>query len=101
MPFSEPLGVYTALSVFGEPVQIGGKTVNAIFDRAYVPDTGFGLLAANADPQLIVADADLPPDAADAPVVVRGRTYRVASIEFDGTGMSTVQLRADHDPPAY
>lgn len=100
--FNEPWGIYTDTAIFGEKVLIDGVAVNAIFDREYAADNAFGLTLANADPQLTVADKDLPPNIRDVEIVARGVVYVVAEVNFDGTGMSTIQLKAkNHDSRPY
>lgn len=96
----EDLAVF--LADFGETVWIDGVAVNAIFDREYAADNAFGLAIANADPQLTLADKDLPPNIRDVEIVARGVAYVVAEIDFDGAGLSTIQLKAkNHDPRPY
>ena len=99
--FNEPLSVFTNPADFGETVMIGGKEVNAIFDREFITDSGFGVAVANADPQIIVTEDDLPEDVKSVVVTVRGKRYTVAETDFDGCGMVVVQLRAVHDKPTY
>ena len=43
--FNEPLSVFTNPADFGETVMIDGKEVNAIFDREFMTDSGFGVAA--------------------------------------------------------
>ncbi len=99
--FNEPLNVFTNPADFGETVMIDGKEVNAIFDREAMMDSGFGVAVANADPQIIVTEDDLPEDVKSVVVTVRGKRYTVAETDFDGCGMVVVQLRAIHDKPTY
>lgn len=99
--FKEPLAVFTHPADFGEAVSIDGKTVNAIFDREAMTDSGFGIAVANADPQIVLAEDDLPEDVKSATVTARGKRYTVAETDFDGCGMVVVQLRAIHDKPTY
>lgn len=96
----EDLAVF--LADFGETVLIDGVAVQAIVDREYAADNAFGLAIANADPQLTIADKDLPPNIRDVEIVARGVAYAVAEIDFDGTGVSTIQLKAkNHDSRPY
>ena len=100
--FNEPLDIFTDISGFGEIVLIDGVEIRAIFDRESAPDTAFGLTLGNADPQLIVKDSDVPSDTANVVVVARGVAYSVASVAFDGTGMSVIQLKVQkHDSRPY
>ena len=99
--FNEPLNVFTNPADFGETVMIGGKSVNAIFDREAMTDSGFGIAVANADPQIIITEDDLPEDVKSVDVIARGKRYAVAETDFDGCGMLVVQLRAIHDKPTY
>ena len=96
--FNEPLSVFTNPADFGETVMIGGKEVNAIFDREFMTDS---VAVVNADPQIIVTEDDLPEDVKSVVVTVRGKRYTVAETDFDGCGMVVVQLRAVHDKPTY
>lgn len=95
--FKEPLAVYTNPADFGEPVQVDGKTVHAIVDREYLGDSLGALTAPNADPCFAAADADLPDHDTlrQAQIVLRGNTYSVAEIDFDGSGITVVQLRSN------
>ncbi len=95
--FKEPLAVYTNPADFGEPVSVDGKTVYAIVDREYLADALGTLTAANADPCFAAADADLPPHDVlrQAQIELRGRRYAVAEIDFDGSGITVVQLRSE------
>lgn len=96
----EDLAVF--LADFGETVLIDGVAVQAIFDREYAADNAFGLAIANADPQLTVLDKDLPPNIRASVIVARDVSYTVAEVDFDGTGVSTIQLKAqNHDPRSY
>ncbi len=100
--FKEPVHIYTNPAVFGEVVQIDGKDVNAIFDREYAPDNGFGFSIVNAEPRLTLADKDVPTDIQAACITVRGADYGVAAVDFDGTGVSVLQLKVKaDDPPPY
>lgn len=93
----EPLDVFTDTAFFGETVLIDGVAVNAIFDRPYAADSAFGLPIGNADPQLTIADKHLPSNIREAVIVARGVAYTVAEVDFDGTGMSVIQLRKRQD----
>lgn len=100
--FNEPINVFTDPAVFGEVVQINGVDVHAIFDRAFAPDNGFGFSIVNAEPRLTLADKDVPTDIQAACITVRGVDYGVAAVDFDGTGVSVLQLKAKaDDPPPY
>ena len=99
--FKEPFGVYTNPADFGETVYIDGVPVRAVVDREYLPDAAQGFAVANADPLIIAADADLPENLKSAVITVRGEAYTVAETEFDGTGITVVQLRKKHEKPAY
>ena len=99
--FKEPFEVFTNTADFGETVLIDGVPVAVVFDREYLPDNGFGVAVGNADPQLIVADSKLPHNIKDATITARGVVYSVAEIDYDGTGMTVIQLRKQHDKPAY
>lgn len=89
--FAEDLSLF--LEDFGETVTLGGIPLQAIFDNAH---QGTGLLGVDFEsrnPTLRVKDADLPSDAHDLPVRVRGVDYEVVGVEPDGTGLSVLQLR--------
>ena len=99
--FKEPFEVFTNTADFGETVLIDGVPVAVVFDREYLPNNGFGVVIGNADPQLIVADSKLPSNIKDATITARGVAYSVSEIDYDGSGMSVIQLRKQHDKPAY
>ena len=99
--FKEPFEVFTNAADFGETVMIGGKPVNAIFDREAMTDSGFGIAVANADPQIIITEDDLPEDVKSVDIIARGKRYAVAETDFDGCGMVVVQLRAINEKPTY
>ena len=100
----ETWAIFTDVAGFGETVWIDGVAVSAIFDRESADDSGFGLTVSNADPQLIIADVDIPTDIMQAVIVARNVVYQASSVAFDGTGMSVIQLKrknADEQTSPY
>ena len=77
------------ISDFAVPATVGGVAIHAIFDAAYVDPLGM----AGNQPQMIVATDDLPAVAVGQAATVNAIAYTVTSIEPDGTGITTLQLR--------
>lgn len=87
MAFAEPFDVY--LADFGQDVTLNGAAVRVIFDNAYrelfdgvatrTPTAGLPTGAAGSASQ-------------GALLVTGGRTYRVTSVQPDGTGWTTLAL---------
>ena len=89
--FAEDLSLF--FDDFGETVSLGDIPVTCIFDNAHLPAGLMGVEFESRNPVLLVMDADLPADAHDLPVTVRGVEYEVINVEPDGTGLSVLQLR--------
>lgn len=78
---------------FGEMVSLGVGPLKAIFDNGHQAASLLGVEFESRNPVLYVKTADLPADAHDLPVTVRGVEYEVINVEPDGTGLSVLQLR--------
>lgn len=89
--FAEDLTLFFA--DYGEMVTLGATPVKAIFDNGHQEVGLLGVDFESRNPTLQVKDADLPADAHDLPVRVRGVDYEVVGVEPDGTGLSVLQLR--------
>jgi hypothetical protein len=74
---------------FGQSVTVGGVAVRGIFDAAYADPLGM----AGNQPVLTVATEDLPAVAVGQAVTVNATAYTVTTVEPDGTGITTLQLR--------
>lgn len=71
-----------------ETAVLDGNAVDVIFDRNYLAVDGMGSTSPAA-----LADSELVATATQAStMVVRGNTYRVRSIEPDGTGSTLLRL---------
>ena len=88
--FAEDMSVFFSDAEFATPVSFnGGEPVNCIFDNAYLDAQG----TAATTPVLTAPTASLGGVAYGSAALVGGVAYSVVSIEPDGTGISSVQLR--------
>lgn len=76
-------------------VTLDGSAVEAIFDGSY-STLGVNGEAAQTLPQITVADADVPANPVDKPVVIStgagAGTYRVVESQPDGAGLTILLL---------
>lgn len=80
--------IYTPAA--GSPVEITGVLMEPA--RLVMVDPGI----ADSGPSLVVATADLPAGAAvDDSIDIGTDTWRVAVLDHDGTGMTTIRLELD------
>lgn len=94
--FSEDLTAFFNADELATNATLDGAPVCGIFDAAYVAvDSGASLGVDSTNPQFV-----LPTSQADAAgvhhgsaLVVNAVTYRVISIEPDGTGVTTLRLQ--------
>jgi hypothetical protein len=84
--FTEDLAPF--LADFGQVATLDGVEVRVIFDRAYVDMMGIASTAPRAG--LPTADASAATQA--SVLEIGGATYRVVSVEPDGTGWTTLIL---------
>lgn len=89
MPFTEDLSPFFDTAGFAQTVTIGDDSVRAIFDNGYAD--AFDALALRG-PRLTLPTAAAPAATAGTAVVVAGTAYRVASVQPDGTGVTTLLL---------
>lgn len=95
MPFTEDFTDFLKTDEFATAVTVGGISVNAIFDNDYIPvDLGNGVQVESVGPAILCATADVSGVAQGAAVVVNGTNYTVAEVQPDGTGLTTLRLRA-------
>lgn len=89
MAFAEDLAPF--LADFGVTAVVAGVAVSAIFDAPTI--NAFGL-AADTAPSLTLATDDATGAVVGGSVSIAGTAYTVASIEPDGTGMTTLVLKS-------
>lgn len=87
--FAEDLSVFFDLAGHGTAATVGGLAVVGIFDNGYAQ--AFDAVALSG-PRLTLPTAAAPAATAGTAVVVAGTTYRVASVQPDGTGVTTLLL---------
>jgi len=86
MAFAESLDVFTA--DFGVAATLNGAAVRAIVDNGYVEIMGL----ASRNPTGTLTTAEAGSAVQGAAFVVGATTYRVTSVQHDGTGMTTLGL---------
>lgn len=87
--FEEDLSPFFAEQEFAEPATVAGITLSAIFDDGYQEDVEIE----GVKPQLTCQSADLPPGLADGDAVTAaGKSYTVAGIRPDGSGVTFIDL---------
>lgn len=87
MPFVEDLSVY--FTDFGVAATLDGQAVRGVFDNGYMQALG-GM--ASAEPSFMLRSADASTATQASLLVVAGTTYRVRSLQPDGTGVTTLLL---------
>jgi hypothetical protein len=73
---------------FAIQVRINGEDITAIFSDNFVDAEGI----ASTNPHLIVKSSDIPDIENEDEVEAKNTMYQVASIQPDGTGISTIFL---------
>lgn len=68
----------------------GGAVVPVIFDRAY--QGALGGLVESTGPQCMAKSADVSTVVQGSTLVISGTTYRAATVQPDGTGVTTLEL---------
>lgn len=89
MKFVEDHAAY--FTDFSVPATLGLATIEVIFDKAYIGAL-MGLVESTG-PCCLVMEKDIPNMKQGTSIVIGGKTYAVTSVEPDGTGLTTLQLR--------
>lgn len=71
-----------------------GKTVQVIFDRSYMQLTPQGIAVESTDPMALVKTADVPGIDHTKTLTIDGTVWKVREVKPDGTGITTVMLKA-------
>lgn len=87
MAFTEDLSIF--LSDFGQAATIDGTSTNVLFDAVYAE--GLGGIATS--PYQAALPSSVPVGQGST-LVTGGSTYRVVSVQPDGTGWTTLILEA-------
>jgi hypothetical protein len=69
----------------------GNVVVPVIFDNAYA--RALGSLIETTGPQCVIKTADAGTVVQGTAIVINATTYKVTSVQHDGTGMTTLLLR--------
>ena len=77
------------LQVLGEDCTVGTSTIRALFENDYARVAG---VYESSNPILSCRSIDIVNVTRGTSVLAGGQTYRVRSIEPDGTGMTVLQL---------
>lgn len=88
MPFAEDLSAFFRVSEFATTVTLDGASVDGIFDNGYIDVLG---LASRA-PMFTLQSVDAAAVSTASTLVVNGTTYRVTSVQPDGTGVTVLTL---------
>mgnify|MGYP001403029669 CR=1 FL=1 len=84
--FTENLAPF--FSDFASAATLDGASVSGIFDNQYIDTLGI----ASRQPMFTLPTADAAAATTSSVLVVEGVTYRVRSIEPDGTGVTMLML---------
>ena len=88
--FTENLSAFFA--DFGEPAILGGGTVQAIFDKAYLAD--FNIIE-GSNPMALCIDTEIAGKVAHGTqITIRSVNYTIREAQPDGNGLTVLQLRA-------
>ena len=90
MPFTEDLSVFFSEAEFADAATLDGVALTGIFDNAYAE----GLEGISSrEPRFRCAESAATQAATSASVlIVRGISYRVRSVQPDGTGVCDILL---------
>lgn len=86
--FAEDLATFFTEAVFGSAATLDGVAVKGIFDNAYIDVMGI----ASRSPTFTLPTASVGASTQTSVLVVGGTTYRVTSLQPDGTGVTTLLL---------
>ena len=90
MPLTEDFDIFFSTDVFAsDAIYDGASEVKVIFDRAYANI----LDIASRDPQAIAKESDFA-DPVGKTLEIDATVYTIVDTEPDGTGMTTLRLRA-------
>lgn len=88
MPFVEDLSAFFSTSAFATTATLDGASVAGIFDNAYMDALGL----ATTEPRFTLRSTDATTTTTASLLVVNGATYRVRSVQPDGTGVTVLAL---------
>lgn len=88
MPFAEALSPFFNVAEFASLATLDGAAVQGIFDNAYTE--AFGM--ASRAPMFTLPTASAASATQASVLVVDGTTYRVTSVQPDGTGVTVLML---------
>lgn len=77
---------------FATPATVAGQTVPVIFDNDFV--SALGSLVESSGPQCIGPSAQLAGVVQGTAITINATAYTVTGVQPDGTGITTLQLRA-------
>lgn len=86
--FAEDLSPFFSAAEFGSAATLDGVAVTGIFDSAYVDVLGI----ASRSPMFTLPTANTTATTQASVLVAAGITYRVTSVQPDGTGVTTLLL---------
>lgn len=90
MPFTEDLTVFFQPGDFAHAAALDGVTVNGIFEDEYVSALG----VESTGPVFVLRTVDAGAAQHGSTLIVDGVTWSVVGVRPDGTGVTTLQLRA-------
>lgn len=88
MALVEPFDVFFNVAEHAVSATLDGVAVAGIFDNDYADALGL----ATRQPRFMLRSSDASAATQSSVLVVEGSTYRVRSIEPDGTGVTTLAL---------
>lgn len=89
MPFTENLAPFFNIAEFADAATLDGVAVSGIFENGY--NEVFAMITHDALLRL-PASATTAAATTASIVVLRGKTWRVRSVQDDGTGLTTLLL---------
>ena len=88
--FAENLSDFLSPSEHASSVTVGGSTVAAIFSNGY--QSGLAGFVESTGPSLLCKTADVAAAVQGTAVTVASTAYKVATVQPDGTGFTTLVL---------
>lgn len=92
MAFTEDLRAFISTNDFAVSAVYNGVSIDVIFEAAYFEENMGSVGFQGSAPMVTALTIDVPNAAHGETLVINGVTYKVASVEPDGTGITVLRL---------